>query len=140
MLAITRTYDDFNGNSRTEDFLFNLTEAEILNMELSENGGLSTIMKKLQSRQNIKEIIKIFKDLVGAAYGEKSADGRTFVKNEKIRAEFEATQAYADIYFELCTDAKKATAFINGIIPSKLRDKLAELEQENGVAVPASDN
>lgn len=130
MLSITKTYKDFNGQSRTEDFLFHLTKAEILDMELSENGGFSTILRKLSARQDIKEIISIFRKLVRMAYGEKSADGRTFVKNDQITENFVSTNAYADIYYDLVTDPDKAAAFINGIVPEDIREQMGDVSKD----------
>lgn len=140
MIQLTRTYKDFNGNERTEDFMFNLTSAEVLDLELSENGGLSEIMKKLSSQQDIKEIIKIFRNIVSLAYGEKSADGRLFEKSPELTRKFMATQAYSDIYYELVTDVNKASAFINAIVPSDLREKMNEISANNNGPVAVLNN
>lgn len=117
MLTMNRTFTDFNGNKRTEEFRFNLTKAEALDLECTVNGGLSELLKRLDSEQDRKELILIFKKVIDMSYGEKSLDGREFKKSAEILAKFKATNAYADIYFELATDADKASAFINGVIP-----------------------
>lgn len=130
MIQLTRTYKDFNGNERTENCLFNLTEAEVLDLELSENGGLSEVMKLLAEKQDIKRVVKIFKSIFNMSYGEKSPDGRTFEKTPEILSKFMSTQVYSDIYYELVTDADKAAAFINGVIPTSLRDKMNEKQSE----------
>ena len=119
MLKLSRTYIDFNNMSRTEDFYFNLTEAEVTEMELSVDGGLVEMINRITAAKDGKQIIALFKDIVLRAYGEKSADGRRFVKNQEIRDAFAQTQAYSDLFMELATDAKKAAEFVNGIGPTK---------------------
>ena len=116
-------YTDFNGLEREEDFMFNLTEAEITEMELTTDGGLSDSIKKIIAAQDTPEIIKVFKMLLLKSYGEKSADGRRFVKSEKLSEEFSQTNAYSQLFMKLATDDKAAVAFINGIMPDSMQEK-----------------
>lgn len=118
-------YTDFNGLEREEEFMFNLTEAEITEMELTTDGGLSDSIKKIIAAQDTPEIIKVFKMLLLKSYGEKSADGRRFVKSEKLSEEFSQTNAYSQLFMKLATDDKAAVAFINGIIPDSMQEKAA---------------
>jgi len=120
MLKKTIKYTDFDGNQREETFYFNLTKAEIAEMELSTEGGLSTKLQKIIEAQDNASIVEIFKDIIARSYGEKSPDGRQFVKNKEVRDAFIQTQAYSDLFMELATNAEAATAFINGIIPTNL--------------------
>lgn len=117
MLKKTITYTDYNGNERTEDFYFNLTEAEIMEMEMSTAGGLAESIQRIVKAQDAPAIIKIFKDLVLKAYGVKSPDGKRFIKNASLREEFEQTEAYSKLFMELATDADAAAEFVNGIVP-----------------------
>jgi hypothetical protein len=117
MLKKTVTYTDFDGNERTETFYFNLTKAEVTEMELSTEGGLSKMLEKIVAAKDSKRIVEVFKDLVLKAYGEKSPDGKRFVKNQEVRDAFAQTQAYSDIFMELATDDQKAAAFVNAITP-----------------------
>ena len=119
-------YTDFNGVEREEEFMFNLTEAEITEMELTTDGGLTDSIKKIVSAQNTPEIIKTFKMLLLKSYGEKSADGRRFIKSEELTEAFTQTNAYSQFFMELATDDKAAIAFINGIIPDSMRERVAE--------------
>ena len=118
-------YTDFNGLEREEEFMFNLTEAEITEMELTTDGGLSDSIKKIIAAQDTPQIIQVFKMLLLKSYGEKSADGRRFVKSEKLSEDFSQTNAYSQLFMKLATDDKAAVAFINGIMPDSMQEKAA---------------
>lgn len=125
MLKKTITYNDFNGVERTEDFYFNLTKAELMEMEMSTTGGLAEMISRIVAAQDAPSIIKIFKDLVLKAYGEKSLDGKRFVKSDELSTAFSQTEAYSILFMELATDADAASAFVNGIIPADMSKQLA---------------
>ena len=125
MLKKTITYTDYNGNERTEDFYFNLTKAEVMEMELSIAGGMTETIKRIVASQDTAHIVKIFKDLILQAYGVKSLDGKRFIKNEDVRDEFAQTEAYSILFTELATDADAAAKFVNGILPSEATAKPA---------------
>ena len=131
-------YTDFNGVEREEEFMFNLTEAEITEMELTTDGGLSDSIKKIISAQDTPEIIKTFKMLLLKSYGEKSADGRRFIKSEELTEAFTQTNAYSQFFMELATDDKAAIAFINGIIPDSMRERVAENGSNASDLAPAN--
>ena len=118
MLKKTITYTDYNGVERTEDFYFNLTKAELMEMEIGTTGGMADMIKRIIDAKDAPAIIKIFKELVLKAYGEKSADGKRFVKSEEISNGFAQTEAYSQLFMELATDADAAAVFVNGIIPN----------------------
>jgi len=117
MLKKTINYVDFDGNERTETFYFNLTQAEIAEMELSTKGGLAEKINRIIEAQDNETIILMFKEIIGKAYGEKSADGKYFVKNKELRDSFMQTQAYSNLFMELATSPEAASTFINGIVP-----------------------
>lgn len=125
MLKKTITYTDYNGAQRTEDFWFNLSKAEIMEMELSTAGGLAEMIQKIIATQDAPSIIKIFKDLILRAYGEKSPDGKRFIKSEELSTAFAQTEAYSALFMELATNAEEAAAFVNGIIPSDVAKQAA---------------
>lgn len=126
MLKKTITYVDYNGSERTEDFYFNLTKAEITEMELSKTGGLMETINRAVAAQDAPTIIKIFKELILKAYGEKSLDGKRFIKNDSIREDFTYTEAYSQLFMELSTDANAAANFIKGIIPADMAKELPD--------------
>ena len=122
MLKKTITYKDYNGTERTEDFYFNLTKAEVMEMEMSTSGGLAEMIENIVKAQDTPSIIKIFKDLILKAYGEKSPDGKRFMKvndaGVPLSVAFSQTEAFSILFMELATDAEAASNFVNGIIPS----------------------
>lgn len=135
MLKKSITYTDYNGTERTEDFYFNMTRAELMEMELGTTGGMTEMIQKIVAAQDAPAIIKIFKDLVLKAYGEKSADGKRFIKSDEISTAFSQTEAYSQLFMELATDADKAAEFVNGIVPSDVA-KQAAAQGSNPVLSP----
>jgi hypothetical protein len=117
MLKKTIKYTDFDNNERTEDFYFNLTKAEVTEMELSTEGGLVRMLEKIVQEKDAKRIIENFKDLVLRSYGEKSPDGRRFIKTQELRDAFAQTEAYSQLFMELATNAQASAEFVNGIVP-----------------------
>ena len=130
MLTKTVKYTDYNGNERTETLNFNLTKAEIAEMELSMPGGMSATVQRIIEAQDTKELIAIFKDLLLSAYGVKSPDGRRFIKNEQLREEFSQTEAYSEMFMELATNAEAASEFINKIIPTDMQEQLKNMPED----------
>ena len=135
MLKKTITFTDFDGVSRTEDHYFNLTKAEITEMELSKDGGLTTVINRIISEKNMPALAASFKEILKRTYGRKSDDGRRFMKSEEIWKEFEESGAYDAFFMELIQNAGKAIDFINGVIPKDLADKLAKEGAPDAVAV-----
>lgn len=122
MLKKTITYTDYNGVKKTEDFYFNLTNAEIAEMEMSTTGGMTDMIEKIVKAQDVPAIIKVFKELILKAYGEKTPDGKYFMKEDEngrpLANKFKQTEAYSNLFMELGSDAEKAADFFNKIIPS----------------------
>ena len=124
----TVTYKDYKGNTRTEDFYFNLNKAELVELELSTKGGLTVMMDRIIAAQDNATLFKIFKDLVSKSYGVLSDDGRKFVKNQEVLDDFMQTEAYSIIFSELAINAEAAAEFFNNVIPQNLAKELAEEE------------
>ena len=139
MLKKTMTYEDFDGNKRTEDFFFNLTKAECAEMEFGVDGGLTAMLNKISSERNLPRIIEIIKEIIIKAYGVKSPDGRRFIKNDEVRESFAQTNAYSDLFMELAFDANKCAKFVQGIVgvsDEDLAAAKAEVEKQLGVQFP----
>mgnify|MGYP004573545641 FL=1 len=130
MLKKTITYTDYDGNSRTEDFWFNLSKAEIIRLEFSESGGMEKLLNKMIAEQDSKKLMNMFETLILTAYGEKSGDGKRFIKSEELSTAFKQTEAYSELIVELLSDEKAASEFVNKVMP--------QIPAENKVAVPAN--
>lgn len=122
MLKKNIKYVDYDGNARAEDFYFNLNQAEIVELELGTTGGLTKTLEKIVQEKDNKRIVEYFKAIILKAYGEKSADGRRFIKSQELRDSFEQTEAYAELFMELSSNAKAAADFISGIVPKEAAD------------------
>ena len=118
MLKKTITYVDYNGTERKEDFYFNLSKAEIMEMEMGTTGGMVDMINRIVAAQDAPAIIDVFKKMILTAYGEKSADGKRFIKSKEISEAFSQTEAYSQLFMELATDADAASKFVNGIVPA----------------------
>ena len=118
MIKKTMTYMNYNNEEVTEDFYFNLTKAECLEMEMVAQGGLAEQLEGIVKSKDKKKIVETFKEVVLKAYGVKSQDGRRFIKTPELAAEFAQTEAYSDLFMELATKADAAIEFVNGIIPT----------------------
>lgn len=118
MLKKSITYTDYNGGTRTEDFYFNLSKAECMDMELGTAGGMQSMIERIIAEKDNRKIVDVFKEIILRAYGEKSPDGKYFRKSPEISANFASTEAYSELFMELATNSEAAAQFVNGIIPT----------------------
>ena len=118
MLKKTIKYTDYNEVEREETFYFNLSKVEVTEMEMSVPGGWVNWLEKVVEAQSEPELISIFKKIILKAYGEKSSDGRRFIKNEELSTAFSQTEAFVELFMELATEADAAAVFFNGIVPT----------------------
>jgi len=130
------SYTDYNGNPRKETFWFNLSKAEAMELECSVKGGLTEYMKGLVERQDTPGIMEIFKTLIFKSYGEKSTDGRRFIKSKELSKEFSETEAYSQLFMRLSLDHEEAAKFFNGIVPNDL-PKVDANQSTNDIAASA---
>lgn len=139
MLKKTITYSDLDGNDVVEDFYFNLSKAELAEMEIRnhQEGGFVGHLKRIIENMNGDEIIDTFQWLIRKSVGRRSEDGKRFVKNDEISDEFMQTDAYSILFMELVTDADAAAAFVRGIVPKDLADKVDKGERVTDVQLPA---
>ena len=134
------TYTDYDGNERTETFYFNLSKAEITEMELSVSGGFSESLKSIVEKKDVPNTIAVIKDLILRSYGVKSPDGQRFIKSKEISEEFEQTEAYSELFMKLLSNADYASAFMNSIIPADLAKAAQEYAEQNPGVIPFSNN
>ena len=130
MLKKRIAYTDYNGTKREEDFYFNLNKAEIMEMEMSTTGGLTEMINRIIETQDAPSIIKVFKDIIMKSYGEKSPDGKRFVKNQELSEAFAQTEAYSELFMELASDSEAASKFVNGIIPEDMAAEVAKQQKQ----------
>ena len=119
MLKKTITYTDYNGVERTEDFYFNISKSEIVNLELSVNGGWHNRLQKIIDAKDVPSLAHEFRELLRMSYGVKSDDGKRFIKNPELFDEFSQSEAYEQLFMELITDEKAAAEFVNNIVPKQ---------------------
>lgn len=124
MIKKTIKYIDYDGNQREEEFRFNLSKAELTEMQLSATGGLSNLLTRLVQEKNAPEIIKILKEIILKSYGEKSDDGKYFRKSEEISKAFSETEAYSEIFMSIASDPDAAIEFVQGILPAEIKEEL----------------
>lgn len=133
MLKKTFTYINYNDEKVTEECYFNLTKAELANMSIGKGESLADKIKRIVNTKDSYEIVNVMQELILMSYGEKAADGKHFMKSEEIRNAFKCSEPYSMLYMELCTNAASAAAFVKGIIPKdiseKIDDKNTELEE-----------
>ena len=136
MYKETVKYIDYNGVERTEDVYFNLSKAELMEMQLSTAGGFDAMINKLIKAQDQPTLVKVFKDIILKSYGVPSPDGRRFVKTKELVEEFTQTEAYSDLYMKFITDSEAAAKFINGIMPKSLIEQMSK-QADSSMMIPA---
>lgn len=119
MIKKTITYNDLNGNPRVEEFYFDMSKPEIVRMQASVKGGYDVQLKNIAANLNGALIMEFFEDFISKSYGEKSDDGRRFIKSKELSEAFMQTPAYEVLFEELVTDAQAAADFVNGVLRSK---------------------
>lgn len=120
MITKNITYKDLNGVERTETFYFDLSKPEIVRMQASEKGGYDAQLRSIAAAGDPATIMNFFEDFIRRAYGEKSEDGRRFIKSEELSNAFMQTPAYEVLFDELTTDASKAAEFVNSVLRAKV--------------------
>jgi hypothetical protein len=136
VLKKTITYTDFNGEEVSEDHFFHLSKAELIELEMSHQGGLSEALQRIVAAEDGKSIIAEFKKIILMAYGKRSEDGRRFVKTADIRQEFESSEAYSTLFVELVTNVDSAIEFVNGVVPQGMADEAAKVVNADLKVVP----
>lgn len=132
MLTKAITYEDYNGNKKTKNFYFHLSKYEIAKMHIYADGGLEQYIKKMIESGNSKDIFKYFEDFVISCYGEKSADGEEFIKNDEVREKFKNHPAYDVLMMEFIEGGDKAMSdFINAVVPHEIAETMKNSDPES---------
>lgn len=137
MLKKTVNYTNFDDVACSETLYFNLTEAELMEWQLSDNGGLAGYIQGIIDTNDQAKAGELFKKVLLKSYGEKSSDGKYFMKSEEISKRFECSPAYSVLYMELISDAKAASDFVNGLLPKSLVERVNQ-ENSRQMIAPAN--
>lgn len=137
MLKKSISFEDLDGNKLTEDFYFNLSKAEIAEMELVQKDGLVKYLEKIVKEEDREKLIELFKGLITRSVGRRSEDGRRFIKSQEIIDEFVQSDAYSELFIELVTNANTAAEFVTGIVPAAMQDAIAEAQKDGTLALPS---
>lgn len=126
-------YEDWNGELREEDFRFNLSKSDIVEMEANTEGGLENYIKEISEKLDAKKIMEFTKMFILKSYGEKSLDGKRFMRSDEISKAFSETPAYDKLFMELVTDADALADFIANVIPKDVREQAQKVaNNQNG--------
>lgn len=123
MIKKTVAYTDFNGEKTTEDLYFNLSKAELLNMEITKDGSFSKYLIDISQSNKAKDVLEIMKELILSAYGERSEDGKRFHKSKEKSEAFATSEAFSELLFGLLADADEASSFFLGLLPDDVRER-----------------
>lgn len=136
----TITYTDYNNVTRTEDFFFNLNEAELTALQYGVDGGMKEMLERIVKSNDNKQIMACFHDLIAKSYGEKSPDGRRFVKSTELSEAFMQTEAYNELMLRFMTDASYSAEFINDVladVTKRTEERNAKKAEGNAIVLPA---
>ncbi len=137
MLMKKIKYTDFNGVDREEEFYFNMSKADVIKwMTTNGNYTLDAVLMKLVRTENVRDLIGEIDYLITESYGEKSLDGKRFIKTPEVKANFVESNAYSELFMEIASDAKKAAEFFNGILPDDLANSIQETLRSNPDDLP----
>lgn len=137
MLKKTITYTDYDGMERTEDFWFNLSNTELTKLDAELPGGVLGVLRKIIDKKDRKALVDFIETLILRSYGEKTLDGKRFVKTPEMAEEFMQTPAYDELFMSILSDTDSQTSFINGVIPQSMAKKIEQTDKkqvENALA------
>lgn len=135
MFKHTITYTNFNDEEVTETLYFHLSASEIADLQSAENSLFDqTRLEQAVKTKDSKELYSIFKTLIKESYGEKSSDGRMFIKIDKdghrLVDDFMLTAVYDEFFMELISNEALCNKFISEIIPANLAEKIKAIEDK----------
>ena len=138
MLKRTIKYTDLNGDEQEDIFYFNLSKPEVIELQVGVEGGFGQMLQNIVESKNNKEIVARFKQIIQMAYGEKSEDGKRFIKSEELSKKFSETPAYEVLYMQLLQDENFAAEFMNGLLPQNMLAELVKDQDKPKPPVPTN--
>lgn len=123
MLKRKIKYTDFDDVEQEEEFYFNISKPELIELEVEHPRGFSAWMEEVMKAKDNKTLMEQFKRIILLAYGEKTPDGKNFVKNQELKDKFQSSAAYISLYTELATDDSAAADFLLGVLPRDLTEE-----------------
>ena len=130
MLKKTITYTDYDGMERTEDFWFNLSKTELTKLDAELPGGVLGVLRKIIDKKDRKALVDFIETLILRSYGEKTLDGKRFVKTPDMAEEFMQTPAYDELFMSILSDTDSQTSFINGVIPQSMAKEIEATDKK----------
>lgn len=143
MIEKTIKYHDLRGNEVEDTFYFNLTKAEAMGLAFDEFEGMkfSEVLQSLQSAEDPRLVLAVFKTVLRQAVGVKQETprGEILTKPDWLKDWFTATDAYSELLEEMLTDTDYAFKFLTGILPQELQkglgsENLQDLSKEELLA------
>lgn len=128
MLKRTIKFTDYNDEEVEETFYFNLSKPELIELEVEYKGGIQATFKRLSETNDTQALFAMFKRIVLLSYGEKSEDGKRFVKSAAISDNFTQTPAYEILFMELTTDENAIVEFLKGVLPKDMQEEILKAE------------
>lgn len=124
MLKREIKYTDFNGDETSDICYFNFSKPELIEMQVEVEGGFGQMLQNIIDAKDNKAIVGQIKDIILRSYGEKSPDGKRFIKNDQLREEFSQTAAFQELFMQLALDENAAVEFIKGTFPKDMVDEV----------------
>lgn len=144
MIKKTIQYHDYEGNSREDDFYFNLTQVELtkINGDPSLPGGLQESAERATKNNDAGEMIRIIDMIISRSYGVKLPDGSFVKRNPNGLPLYEAfvnTEAYDNLITELVQSEDGIIAFLTGCLNKDAQDRVrAEMAKRKEAEAPVA--
>lgn len=143
MIKKTVTYKDFNDEEQTDELLFHMSKADLIQLQMEEGGdGFGEYIQQITDAEDSAEVWRIFKKILKMSFGKKSPDGKRFIKTDEQWDEFTSSEAYSTLVMDLMSDPNAMAEFITKLVPQDLDADVAKITATNGApqAAPAATN
>ena len=134
MQKLTVQYQNWDGDLETEDLYFHLNIKELQEME-KWDVPLTKRIAKLTKTEDGTEAFELMRDIVEAAYGERSSDGKRFVKNPEVLKNFTQGLAYDEVILQFIDGTTDLAKFVEGLLPKKVFELAKKNAKDSSVEV-----